>query len=37
MACAVALGATLVALAGCGLEVGAAYPAGYYDDYPPDA
>lgn len=36
-ACAVILAATVAANAGCGLEVGAEYPAGYYDDYPPDA
>ena len=37
MACALALGATVAATAGCGVEVGAEYPAGDYDDYPPDA
>ncbi len=37
VACAVALGATTTVTAGCGLEVGAQYPAGVYDDYPPDA
>jgi hypothetical protein len=35
---AVALGATLMCIAGCGgVEVTGEYPAGYYDDYPPDA
>ncbi len=37
MACIVIFGATIVANGGCGVEVGAGYPAGYYDDYPPDA
>lgn len=32
---ALALGSVLV-IAGCGVEVGAEYPVGYYD-YPPDA
>jgi hypothetical protein len=34
--CAIALGAAIVACMGCGVEVGADYPAGYYGDYPPD-
>jgi hypothetical protein len=33
---AVGIGATFVASAGCGLEVGATYPGIGYDDYPPD-
>ena len=37
IACAVALGATAMATAGCGFEVGPEYPGGYYEDYPPDA
>ncbi|HXN31059.1 MAG TPA: hypothetical protein VN894_04325 [Polyangiaceae bacterium] len=37
-ACAVTVGATLAATAGCGVEMGAAYPGGYdYAEYPPDA
>ena len=37
VACAFALGVTVLGTAGCGMEVGADYPAGYYGDYPPDA
>ena len=32
-----ATSAMLAAVAGCGVQMGADYPAGYYDDYPPDA
>jgi hypothetical protein len=35
-ACAVVLGAILVATTACGVRVGPAYSVGYYDDYPPD-
>jgi hypothetical protein len=34
---AVFVGAILVAATGCGVGVGPAYPADYYDDYPSDA
>jgi hypothetical protein len=37
IACALALGVTLASTAGCGVEVGADYPGGEYDAYPPDA
>jgi len=37
-ACAVALGATVACISGCGgVEVTGEYPVGYYDGYPPDA
>ncbi len=35
--CTLALGAAAAATAGCGVEVGPAYPVGGYDEYPPDA
>jgi hypothetical protein len=37
ISCASAIAVTIVATAGCGVEVGAAYPGGYDDGYPPDA
>jgi hypothetical protein len=37
MARVLTLGAALAAFAGCGVEAGAEYPAGGYEDYPPDA
>jgi hypothetical protein len=36
MAYAVTLGGLVVVTGGCGVEVGADYPAGVYGDYPPD-
>jgi hypothetical protein len=36
LACAVGMSTTLVATAGCGLEVGVVYPGMGYGDYPPD-
>jgi hypothetical protein len=36
VACALALGVTAAAIAGCRLEVGAEGPAGYEGDYPSD-
>jgi hypothetical protein len=36
LACAAVVAGASVAALGCGVEVGADYPTGYYGDYPPD-